>query len=121
LLDLREQGRGRRGFGVGVHHQHIAIKHENRRIAIRQSLRLGERREDAVGYFLDAKETGVRRLCLSPRPAGAKKRLLKDRRSRQNASKAVSKKIAASVPVMITSHVTLPDLPPSILRSSCDS
>src|SRR5215831_9540704 len=101
LLDLRQQ-RSRSGrLRVGIHNQDVAIQYKDSRIAVSQCLWFGQRGKDSVCYFLDGKESGVRRPRLSPRPTGSKECFFKDRRSCQHTAKAVSKKVAAVVMVVM--------------------
>src|SRR5262245_55164774 len=99
-FDLRQQGHGRRRFGVSIDDEHVAIQDKDRCVAVSQSLRLRERGENSIGYLLDGEQIGGRCLRLRARPSGAKERFFEDAGACQYACKRAAKEVAASMCVM---------------------
>ena len=83
-----------------VNDEYIAGQDEDRGIAVGEGGGFGQRGKHAVGYFFDVEEIGGRCRRLGARPAGAKKGLLEDGGSGEDATEAAVEEIAARMVLM---------------------
>src|SRR5262249_35502043 len=107
FLDLCEEGRSCRRLGVSVHHQDVSLQDEDRRIAVRQSLWLGERCKDPFCHLLDGEQIGIRCPRLDARRAGTKECLFENACPGKHTCKGAAEKIASRMSVMMMAHLSL--------------
>ena len=104
--DLREQRGGGGGLGVRIDHQHIAVQHEDGRVAVGQYLRPGERGVDAFGHLLYGEQVARGGLRLGAGPTGAQEAFFENGGTGENCTEGSGEEITARV-VMVMAHAGL--------------